>query len=73
MPSNQISHIFTHPELSYEAQPNFQQCIKVSVVFSKIHSIDFDTFFRHWETVHADLAVATNAFRNHVVRYAQVS
>jgi hypothetical protein len=72
MPWQKIDHQFTHPELDYNSDPNFQPCIKVSVFFRKIDSIDYDTFFGHWQTVHADLAVATLAFRNHIVRYAQV-
>lgn len=73
MPWDKISHNFTHPELDYDAKPNFQPCIKVSVFFKKKDGIDFDTFFGHWQTVHADLALATKAFRNHIIRYAQVS
>ena len=72
MPWKQIEHDFTYSEVDYTSQPNYQPCIKVSVFFRKIDSIDFDTFFGHWRTVHADLAVATNAFRDHIVRYAQV-
>lgn len=72
MPWEKIQHEFTHPQLSYDAKPNFQPYIKISVFFRKIDSIDFDTFFGHWQTVHADLAVATQAFRNHVVRYVLV-
>lgn len=68
-----IDHQFTHEQLNYDSKPNYQPCIKVSVFFKKIDSIDHDTFFGHWQTVHADLAVATAAFRDHIVRYAQVS
>ncbi|ETS79824.1 hypothetical protein PFICI_07353 [Pestalotiopsis fici W106-1] len=48
-----------------------QRAIKISVFFNKKESIDHDSFFRHWETIHADLVVATQAFRNNIVRYAQ--
>ncbi len=72
MPWKQIEHNFTYPEVDYASEPNYQPCIKVSVFFRKIDSIDHDTFFGHWRTVHADLAVATNAFRDHIIRYAQV-
>ena len=72
MPWKQIEHEFTHPQLNYDSKPNFQRCIKVSVYFKKIDSIDHDTFFGHWRTVHADLATATKAFKDHIVRYAQV-
>ncbi|KAI2603264.1 EthD domain-containing protein [Hypoxylon fragiforme] len=71
MPWSKVSHEFTHPQLSYEAKPNFQPYIKISVFFKKLDSVDFDTFFGHWQTVHADLAVATHGFRKHVVRYVQ--
>lgn len=68
-----VPHNFAYPELGYDSTPNFQTCIKVSVFFNKIDSINYDTFFGHWQTVHADLAVATRAFRRHIVRYAQAS
>ncbi|KAH8685063.1 EthD domain-containing protein [Ilyonectria robusta] len=71
MPFTKVDHKFTHPELNYDSTPNFQPCIKVSVFFRKLDSIDHDTFFGHWQTVHADLAVATQAFRKHIVRYSQ--
>lgn len=73
MPFKQIHHQFNSPQLDYTSMPNYQPCIKVSVFFSKIDSIDHDTFFGHWQTVHADLATATQAFKDHIVRYAQVS
>lgn len=73
MPWNKIEHQFSSPELDYNSEPNYQKCIKVSVFFKKIDSIDYDTFFGHWQTVHADLATATQAFKDHIVRYAQVS
>lgn len=69
---NKIEHSFKSPELDYSSEGNFQQCIKVSVFFKKLDSIDYDTFFGHWRTVHADLATATNAFKDHIVRYTQV-
>lgn len=72
MPWQKIEHQFANAKLSYNSEPNFQPCIKVSVFFKKIDSIDYDTFFGHWRTVHADLAIATQAFKNHIVRYAQV-
>ncbi|KAL4876850.1 EthD domain-containing protein [Aspergillus karnatakaensis] len=66
-----VNHTFKHPELSYDATPNFQPAIKVSVFFKKQAHISPETFFRHWQTVHADLAVATQAFQNHILRYVQ--
>lgn len=72
MPWEKIDHQFASPQLDYNSEPNFQPCIKVSVFFKKIDSIDYDTFFGHWRTVHADLATATQAFKKHIVRYVQV-
>lgn len=71
--TTRINHNFKHVELSYDEEPNFQPCIKVSVFFSKLDSISYDTFFEHWQTVHADLAVATQAFQANILRYVQVS
>lgn len=56
-------HTFTHPELDYEAKPNFQSAIKVSVLFRKFDGISHEEFFTHWQTVHADLAVAKTLYR----------
>lgn len=66
------NHEFTHPELAYDAEANFQPAIKISVFFRKLDRISDEDFFRHWETVHADLAVATKAFQTHILRYVQV-
>jgi hypothetical protein len=65
-------HKFQYKELSYDSEPNFQPAIKVSVFFSKKPSLSHEEFFRHWQTVHADLCVATNAFKENIVRYVQV-
>jgi hypothetical protein len=73
MPWKKVEHKFASPQLDYNSEPNYQTCIKVSVFFKKIDSIDYETFFGHWRTVHADLATATDAFKNHIVRYVQVS
>ena len=67
-----INHRFNYPELSYDTEPNFQPCIKVSVFFKKLHSVSYEAFFEHWQTVHADLAAATDVFRSNVLRYVQV-
>ncbi|KAJ6092313.1 hypothetical protein N7467_004282 [Penicillium canescens] len=64
-------HQFTHSELNYEAKPNFQSAIKVSVFFRKLEGISHEEFFAHWQTVHADLAAATQAFQNNILRYVQ--
>ncbi|KAI0863006.1 EthD domain-containing protein [Xylaria cubensis] len=71
MPWEKFEHEFTHPQLDYSSEPNFQPCVKVSIFFKKLDSVDYDTFFGHWQTVHADLVVATQAFRKNIVRYAQ--
>ncbi|KAI8954218.1 EthD domain-containing protein [Xylaria longipes] len=71
MPWEKIKHEFTHPQLDYSSEPNFQPCIKISIFFKKLDSVDYDTFFGHWQTVHADLAVASQAFRQNIVRYSQ--
>ncbi|KAF9889462.1 hypothetical protein FE257_007364 [Aspergillus nanangensis] len=71
MTFQKIDHQFTYPSLSYTAEPNFQPAIKVSVLFRKREGVSHETFFGHWQTVHADLAVATHAFQNHILRYAQ--
>lgn len=73
MAFTKIHHNFIHPELSYDAEPNFQPCIKVSVFFKKRDSMSYETFFGHWRTVHADLAVATLAFQDSIQRYVQGS
>lgn len=65
-------HHFTHPEFNYEADPNFQPAIKVSVFFRKKDGVSHEDFFKHWQTVHADLAVATQAFQQNILRYVQV-
>jgi len=72
MPHAKIQHEFTHPELSYDKVPNFQPCLRVSVFFNKKATIDYDTFYGHWQTVHADLAIATKAFSDGILRYTQV-
>lgn len=51
---------------------NPQPLLKVSVFFSKLDSIDHDTFFTHWNTTHANLASAAQSFKDHIVRYTQV-
>ena len=67
-----INHRFNYPELSYDTEPNFQPCIKVSVFFKKLHSVSYEAFFEHWQTVHADLVAATKAFQRNILRYVQV-
>ncbi|KAE8345036.1 hypothetical protein BDV24DRAFT_159870 [Aspergillus arachidicola] len=66
-----IDHQFTHPQFSYSQTPNFQNAIKISVFFRKRAEISHDQFFTHWQTVHCDLVVATQAFRDNILRYVQ--
>lgn len=67
-----IDHKFNYPQLSYDSEPNWQPALKVSVYFRKKDSISDETFFGHWRTVHADLAVATREFQDGILRYVQV-
>jgi hypothetical protein len=71
MTFNKIEHNFTYHELDYAHGPNYQPCIKVSVFFKKKADINYETFFGHWASVHADLAVACKAFAP-IQRYVQV-
>jgi hypothetical protein len=63
---------FTHPELNYDSEPNYQPAIKISVFFHKKEGITYEQFYRHWETVHADLTVASEGFQHNILRYTQV-
>jgi hypothetical protein len=72
MAINRVDHQFKYSEFSYDAEPNFQPAIKVSVFFNKKEDISYETFFDHWRSVHADLAVATQAFQGRILRYVQV-
>lgn len=69
---NKIDHDFTYKQLGYDVEPNFQPCLKVSVYFKKLDSVSYEQFFGHWSTVHADLASATQIFRDVIQRYNQV-
>lgn len=62
MTFNKIDHEFKNESLSYDATPNYQPCIKLSFWFNKLPDVSFEQFHRHWETVHADLTVATKDF-----------
>jgi hypothetical protein len=73
MTLKKINHTFTHPQLSYDAQPKTQACIKLSFYFNKLPEVSFDQFYGHWSTVHADLAVAAKGFGLcKLQRYVQV-
>ncbi|RDW61577.1 hypothetical protein BP5796_11469 [Coleophoma crateriformis] len=74
MPHKPIPHTFTHPELSYDAKPNIQPCIKLSFFFNKLPEVSHEHFYRHWQTVHADLTVATKDFAIcNLKRYVQLA
>ncbi|RDW77736.1 hypothetical protein BP6252_05789 [Coleophoma cylindrospora] len=74
MPHKPIPHTFTNPELSYDAQPNIQPCIKLSFFFNKLPEVSHEHFYRHWQTVHADLTVATKDFAIcNLKRYVQIA
>ncbi|PLB50104.1 hypothetical protein P170DRAFT_424526 [Aspergillus steynii IBT 23096] len=64
------SHTFTYPELN-SPTPNIQPAIKISVFFHKLPDISPEKFFTHWQSIHADLAIATQAFQKHILRYVQ--
>ncbi|KAK3048038.1 hypothetical protein LTR09_010553 [Extremus antarcticus] len=62
MVHQKIDHDFKNDQLSYDAKPNYQPCIKLSFWFSKLPEVSYEQFHRHWETVHADLTIATKDF-----------
>ena len=62
MTLKKIDHEFKNKSLSYDAEPNYQPCIKLSFWFNKLPEVSYEQFHRHWETVHADLTVATKEF-----------
>lgn len=73
MTLKKIDHTFKHQQLSYDAKPNYQPYIRLSFFFSKLPNVSYEQFHRHWETVHADLTVASKAFKDcHIGRYVQV-
>ncbi|KAK4941428.1 hypothetical protein LTR10_018697 [Elasticomyces elasticus] len=72
MTLTKIDHTFTHQQLSYDAKPNYQPYIRISFFFSKLDHVSYEQFHRHFETVHADLTVASKAFKDcHIGRYVQ--
>jgi hypothetical protein len=62
MVHQKIDHDFKNEQLSYDAKPNYQPCIKLSFWFNKLPEVSYEQFHRHWETVHADLTIATKDF-----------
>ncbi|PYH95282.1 hypothetical protein BO71DRAFT_323512, partial [Aspergillus ellipticus CBS 707.79] len=51
--------------------PTSNPAIKISVYFHKLPSVTHEQFFAHWQTIHAGLALAMQAFRNNIIRYVQ--
>lgn len=48
--------------------------LRITFFLYKSPDISEEDFHRHWETVHADLTVASKAFKNvQILRYVQVS
>ncbi|OQV03074.1 EthD domain-containing protein [Cladophialophora immunda] len=70
-PSFPIQHDFALKQLSPNSKPNYQPYVKLSFFFQKRPDISYEDFHRHWETVHADLAVASKAFALNIKRYTQ--
>lgn len=62
MAYQKIDHDFKNDALSYDAKPNYQPCIKLSFWFNKLPEVSHEAFHSHWETVHADLTIATKDF-----------
>ncbi|KAF2664302.1 hypothetical protein BT63DRAFT_444057 [Microthyrium microscopicum] len=72
MTLTKLDHRFGNEQLSYDAKPNYQPYVKLTFFFSKGSNISDEQFHRHWETVHADLTVASKDFRvNDLRRYVQ--
>ncbi|KAK3703728.1 hypothetical protein LTR37_014306 [Vermiconidia calcicola] len=72
MVHTKINHKFENEALSYDAKPNYQPCIKLSFWFRKLPEVSDEQFHRHWETVHADLTIATRDFNVcRIQRYVQ--
>ncbi|KAI9750408.1 MAG: hypothetical protein M1835_001391 [Candelina submexicana] len=65
------SHKFTYDSLSPSNPPNLQPCIKICAYFNKLPSISHQDFYTQWATVHADLTVASEAFKGTILRYVQ--
>ncbi|KAK3066623.1 hypothetical protein LTR53_016955 [Teratosphaeriaceae sp. CCFEE 6253] len=73
MTLTKIDHPFQNPPLAYDAAPNHQPGIKISFFFNKLPHVSDEHFFRHWETVHADLTIAVPQFRAcKIRRYVQL-
>ena len=62
MTLKKIDHEFKNEPLSYDAKPNYQPYVRLSFWFNKLPDVSYEQFHRHWETVHADLTIATKDF-----------
>nr|OQO26165.1 hypothetical protein B0A51_03884 [Rachicladosporium sp. CCFEE 5018] len=72
MTLKKIDYEFQHKALAYDTTPNYQPCIKLSFFFNKLPEVSYEQFHRHWETVHADLTIATRDFKVcKIQRYVQ--
>ena len=72
MTVKKIDHAFKNEQLSYDAKPNYQPCVKLSFFFNKLPEVSYEQFHRHWETVHADLTIAARDFKAcKIQRYVQ--
>lgn len=51
----------------------YKAYVKLLLFFNKKDGVSYEQFLRHWQTVHADLTVATEGFRvSNIQRYTQV-
>ncbi|KAF2095597.1 hypothetical protein NA57DRAFT_79315 [Rhizodiscina lignyota] len=72
MTHKKIDHQFSNPQLSYDAKPNYQPYVKLTFFFKKLPNVSYEQFHRHWETVHADLTLASKEFNVvKIQRYTQ--
>lgn len=67
-----VDHDFSHHQLHHDAKPNIQPYVKLTFYFKKRPDISYEAFHKHWQTVHADLAVGSKAFAAYNTRYIQV-
>ncbi|TPX08254.1 uncharacterized protein E0L32_001850 [Thyridium curvatum] len=67
-----IDYDFVHEKLSYDAGVYYQPCVKVSLYFKKLPNVSWEHFSKHWATVHADITVSSETFKEHgCLRYVQ--
>lgn len=66
-----VDHDFSHHQLHHDAKPNVQPYVKLTFYFKKRPDISYEAFHKHWQTVHADLAVGSKAFAAYNTRYIQ--